>query len=169
MHAPPPAAGLGSSVPTRGTPSGSTTGPDRAFLLASGFRLLASFLGSPVDERRVIRVAEAVREELSAIVGFESDDPRLLPVDITEVHLSPDGRHATIRVAIRGNERDQNKSLAALDHARHYLRRELARRLTLHHVPELHFQHDRDPDVESRIDFLLKRAKKSRGRTENQA
>jgi ribosome-binding factor A len=48
------------------------------------------------------------------------------------------------------------------------LRQELASRLSLHHVPELHFQHDKDPDVESRIDFLLKRAKKSRGRTEKQ-
>jgi ribosome-binding factor A len=48
------------------------------------------------------------------------------------------------------------------------LRQELASRLSLHHVPELHFQHDSNPDVESRIDFLLKRAKKSRGRTEKQ-
>jgi ribosome-binding factor A len=121
-----------------------------------------------VDERRAIRVSETVREELAAIIGFESDDPRLLPVEVIEVHLSADGRHASIRVAIRGNERDQRQSLAALDHARHYLRRELAARLSLHHVPELHFEHDKDPDVESRIDFLLKRAKKSRGRTENQ-
>ena len=121
-----------------------------------------------MDERRALRVSEAVREELAAIIGFESDDPRLLPVEITEVHLSPDGRHASIRVAVRGTERDQRQSLAALDHARGYLRRELASRLSLHHVPELHFEHDRDPDVESRIDFLLKRAKKSRGRTENQ-
>jgi len=120
-----------------------------------------------MDERRALRVSEAVREELSAIIGFESDDPRLAPVEVTEVHLSPDGRHASIRVAIRGNERDQHESFAALEHARHYLRRELASRLSLHHVPELHFQQDRDPDVESRIDFLLKRAKKSRGRAEN--
>jgi ribosome-binding factor A len=144
------------SLPPRPLPSGS-------WLLASGF------FGAPMDERRALRVSEAVREELAAIIGFESDDPRLLAVEVTEVHLSSDGRHASIRVAIRGSERDQLQSMAALDHARHYLRRELASRLTLHHVPELHFQHDRDPDVESRIDFLLKRAKKSRGRTENQA
>ncbi len=100
-----------------------------------------------MDERRAIRVAETVREELIALIGFESDDPRLLPIEVTDVHLSPDGRHANVRVAIRGNERDQKQSLAALDHARHYLRRELASRLTLHHVPELHFEHDRDPDV----------------------
>jgi ribosome-binding factor A len=121
-----------------------------------------------MDERRAIRVSEAVREELSEIIGFETEDPRLLAVEVVEAHVSPDGRHATVKVAIRGTEREQKESMAALEHARHYLRHELATRLSLRHVPELHFDQDRNPDVESRIDFLLKRAKKSRGRTENQ-
>ncbi len=121
-----------------------------------------------MDERRTLRVSEAVREELVEIIGFETADPRLLAVEVVEVHLSPDGRHARIRVGIRGTEREQKESLDALDHARHYLRHELASRLSLRHVPELHFEQDRYPDVESRIEFLLKRAKKSRGSKENQ-
>ena len=119
-----------------------------------------------MDERRTLRFSEAVREELAEIIGFETADPRLLAVEVTEVQVSPDGRHANIRVGIRGNEREQKESLDALEHARHYLRHELATRLTLRHVPELHFEHNRNPDVESRIDFLLKRAKRSRGRAE---
>ena len=120
-----------------------------------------------MDERRTLRVSEAVREELIEIIGFETADPRLLQVEVTEVHVSPDGRHATVRVAIRGGPREQKQSLDALEHAKHYLRHELATRLSLRHVPELHFDHDRHPDVESRIDFLLKRARKSKARTEN--
>ncbi len=119
-----------------------------------------------MDERRTLRVSEAVREELSEIIGFETADPRLLAVEVAEAHVSPDGRHANIRVVIRGNEREQKLSLDALEHARHYLRHELASRLSLRHVPELHFAHDRNSDVENRIDFLLKRAKKSRGRSQ---
>ena len=121
-----------------------------------------------MDERRTLRVSEAVREELSEIIGFEMSDPRVAEVDVTEVHVSPDGRHATIKVAMRGDERKQRESLAALDHARHYLRHELGARLSLRHVPELHFERDRNPDADSRIEFLVKRAKKSRGRGENQ-
>jgi ribosome-binding factor A len=121
-----------------------------------------------MDERRTIRVSEAVREELTEIIGFETEDPRLLAVEVIEAHVSPDGRHATVRVAARGSEKEQKESMAALEHARHYLRHELAQRLSLRRVPELHFHQDKNPDVESRIDFLLKRAKKSRGRTENQ-
>jgi len=120
-----------------------------------------------MDERRTIRVSEAVREELAEIIGFETDDPRLLAVEVGEVHVSMDGRHATVRVTIRGTDREQRESFEALDHARHYLRHELAGRLSLRHVPELHFQQDRHPDVESRIEFLLKRAQKTRGRNEN--
>ena len=120
-----------------------------------------------MDERRILRVSEAVREELAELIGFEMDDPRLVPVDVTEVEVSPDSRYAHVKVAVRGDERVQKESLAALDRASDYLRRELARRLQLRRVPELHFDRDRNPDVDSRIDFLLKRAKKSRGRAEN--
>src|ERR1051326_4101927 len=96
-----------------------------------------------MDEHRVQRVSEAVREELSEIIGFEMSDPRLTAVDVTEVHVSPDSRHAHVRVEISGDEREQEQALAALDHARHYLRNELARRLSLRRIPELHFAADR--------------------------
>jgi ribosome-binding factor A len=120
-----------------------------------------------MDERRTTRVSEAVREELGEIIGFETDDPRLLGVEVVEAHVSPDGRNCHVRVVIRGPDRQQKDGMLALEHAKHYLRHELATRLSLRHVPELHFDLDRNPDVESRIDFLLKRAKKSRGRDQN--
>ncbi len=119
-----------------------------------------------MDERRTLRVSEAVREELSEIIGFETEDPRLLAVEVVDVHVSSDGGHANVKVAARGTEREQKESMAALDHAKSFLRHELATRLSLRHVPELHFDQDKNPDVESRIDFLLKRAKRSRGRDE---
>jgi len=121
-----------------------------------------------MDEHRVHRVSEAVREELSEIIGFEMDDPRLLPVDVTNVDVSPDSRHAYVSVSINGDEREQAKALAALEHARHYLRHELARRLNLRRVPELHFSSVRWADAAARVEFLLKRAKKKRGPVENQ-
>ena len=120
-----------------------------------------------MDERRTQRVSVAVQEELAEIIGFELDDPRLLEVAVTEVDVSSDGRYAQVKVALGGDERQQRASLAALDHARHYLRHELATRLSLRHVPELHFEQERHPDADTRIDILLKRAKKSRSRSEN--
>jgi|ERR1051326_2149327 ribosome-binding factor A len=119
-----------------------------------------------MDERRTARVAEALREELAELIGFELEDPRVTDVDVTDVHVSPDGRHAGVKVSVRGDERVQNQALAALTHAAGYLRREIASRLQLRHVPELRFERDKNPDVESRVDFLLRRARKSRARDE---
>ena len=119
-----------------------------------------------MDERRTLRVSEAVREELAEIIGFEAEDPRFLAVDILEAHVSTDGRHANVKVAVRGTEREQAESMAALENAKHYLRHELAGRLSLRHVPELHFERSRHADAENRVEFLLRRAKKSRGRDE---
>ncbi len=120
-----------------------------------------------MDERRTLRISEAIREELAEIIGFETSDPRLLSVEVTDVHVSPDGRHANVMVALRGTDKEARGSLAALEHAQGFLRHELATRLSLRHVPELRFQQDKNPDVESRIDFLLRRAKKSRRNEEN--
>jgi ribosome-binding factor A len=121
-----------------------------------------------MDEHRVQRVSEAIREELSEIIGFEMSDPRLAAVDVTEVHVSPDSRHAHVKVDVSGDEREQNDALAALDHARHYLRNELATRLNLRRIPELHFAAHHFSAAAGRVELLLKRAKKKRGSTENQ-
>jgi ribosome-binding factor A len=121
-----------------------------------------------MDQRRTIKVSEAVREELAEIVGFELEDPRLGDVDVVNVQVSPDSRHALVKIAVRGDEKAQNQSLIALDHAAGYLRHELASRLRLRQVPELRFEIDKNPGVESRIDFLLRRAKKSQARGEKQ-
>ena len=121
-----------------------------------------------MDDHRIERVSEAIREELYEIISFEMDDPRLVSVVVTEVHVSPDSRNATVTAAIGGDEREQAQAMAALDHARHYLRHELARRLNLRRIPELHFAADRWSDAPDRVELLLKRAKKKRGSSENQ-
>jgi ribosome-binding factor A len=115
-----------------------------------------------MDEHRSQRVSEAVKEELAELIGFEMDDPRLRSVTVTDADVSPDMRHAHVKVAIAdGAPRDV---LVALEHAKNFLRRELAARINLRRIPELHFETDTHPDADSRIEFLLRRARKSRAR-----
>ena len=116
-----------------------------------------------MDPHRTQRVSEAVREELSEIIGFELDDPRLTGVYVTGVEVGPGLRHASIMIAAQGGEREQNLAMKALDHARNYLRKELARRLNLRKVPELHFRLDTWVEAPQRVEILLQRAKKTRG------
>jgi ribosome-binding factor A len=117
-----------------------------------------------MDERRTKRVSVTLRDEIGEIVGFELDDPRLRFITVTDVFLSSDGRHARVKVGISGNEHQHKEALAALEHARNYVRGEVARRLSLRRVPELSFEEDRFGEVEGRIEVLLKRAEKMRGR-----
>jgi ribosome-binding factor A len=116
-----------------------------------------------MDAHRTGRVSEAVRVELSEIIGFEMEDPRLSDVVVTEVHVSPDMRHAHVKVGVEASNPQPLKALKALDHAAPYLRHELANRLGLRRTPELHFAIDEHPEAPARVELLLKRAKKTQG------
>jgi ribosome-binding factor A len=115
-----------------------------------------------MEDHRARRVSEAVKEELAELIGFEMDDPRLGSVNVTSAEVSSDMRTAHVKVSIEGGL--EKKALEALEHARGYLKHELATRLNLRRVPELYFAADTHPDTESRIDFLLRRARKIRAR-----
>ena len=121
-----------------------------------------------MQSHRSQRVSAAVRDELSEIIAFELSDPRLVEVDVTDVTVSPDSRHATVKVSLHGGEQEQNQAMAALEHARNYLRHELAARLSLRRIPELHFEADQHPDAADRVEILLKRAKKKHAPAEKQ-
>jgi len=121
-----------------------------------------------MDERRAEQIGEIIREELMEIIGFEMADPRLAPVDVTAVLMSPDMRQARVLVALHGIESEQADGMNALEHARQYVRHELARRLNLRKMPELHFEIDPWQETASRVEVLLRRAKKTRGKAENQ-
>src|ERR1700691_4664055 len=116
-----------------------------------------------MDENRSRRVSEAVREELSEIIGFEMDDPRLADVSVTGVEVSPDMRHAHVKVAIDSDA--ERKVLAGLEHAKTFLKHQPATRLSLPRPPDLPFAVDSHPDADSRIEFLLRRAKRNQAKT----
>ncbi|HEY4085084.1 MAG TPA: 30S ribosome-binding factor RbfA [Bryobacteraceae bacterium] len=115
-----------------------------------------------MDEHRTQRVSEAVREELAELIGFEMDDPRLSSVSVTSAEVSPDMRHAHVKVAVETSR--ERAVLAGLEHAKSFLKHELAARLNLRHMPDLHFAVDSHPDADSRIDFLLRRAKRNQAK-----
>ncbi|MCI0351381.1 MAG: 30S ribosome-binding factor RbfA [Acidobacteriales bacterium] len=106
------------------------------------------------------RLAEAVREEIGAIIEGELADPRIGLAHVTEVHLVPDGKSATVLVGVVGNDEEAEATLSALRAATGFIRRQLTQRLGLRQAPEIHFQLDKSEQYESRIDELLKRIKK---------
>ena len=114
-------------------------------------------------QHRTERISEALREELTELIGYELSDPRVQAATVTTLEVSPDKRHALVRIRVDEGG-DVEQALAALEHASPYLRREVARRLELFRVPELHFEADIATELGPRMDHLLKRIKKGRPR-----
>jgi ribosome-binding factor A len=117
-----------------------------------------------MDAHRTRRVAEAIREELIELIQFEAQDPRMAGVEVTAVDLDPGLRHARVRVTVAGEKAAADAALAALDHARHYFRRELSARLHTWRNPELHFEIDLGAEAGDRIDKLLEAAARWRAK-----
>lgn len=106
------------------------------------------------------RLGEAMREEISAIIEGELADPRIGLATVTEVQVSPDGKSAHVLVNVIGEEEDERSTIAGLDTAKGYIKREVGMRLRLRHVPELYFRLDRSTQHETRINVLLDRVNK---------
>lgn len=105
--------------------------------------------------RRPERVADIIREEISQIVGYELEDPRLTMVAVTDVRLSDGGSDAQVFVTVAGDEEEHRLALAALRHAAPYVRKQLSLSLNLPRTPEIHFVRDTVEERAARVDGLL--------------
>jgi len=103
------------------------------------------------------RVADILREEITQIVGYELEDPRLTMVTVTEVRLSDNMRAARVYVTVAGNEEEHKSALAALRHAAPYVRKQLGLSVNLPRTPELHFVRDKVEEEGARVDQLLEK------------
>jgi ribosome-binding factor A len=117
-----------------------------------------------MDPRRARRVSESLREELAELISYELNDPRLSIVDVTDVQVAPDMKKAVVQVTFTGKPEERDAALEALEHARHFLRRQLAKRLQLFRMPELHFEPVDVLGSPARVEQLLKRIHKGRPR-----
>jgi ribosome-binding factor A len=117
-----------------------------------------------LDPHRAERVSESIREELEELIGYEMSDPRVGSATVTQVHLSPDFRHAHVSLALNGSEAEQVATLDALNHAKQFLRHQLAERLQLFRTPDLHFEAALPASLGAKASQVLKRIKRGRPR-----
>jgi ribosome-binding factor A len=119
-----------------------------------------------LDPHRNQRVSESIREELDELIGYELSDPRVGPATVAEVHLSPDFRRAHIRLVLTGSAEEQAATLEAINHAKQFLRHQLAERIQLHHTPDLHFEAALSAGLSAKVPQILRRIKRGRPRDE---
>jgi ribosome-binding factor A len=110
------------------------------------------------------RVASTFAEEITAMLEGELSDPRIAPCYVTEVVLAPGGKSCRVFIAVTGTEAEEAETLAGLMAARAFVRTEIRDRMGVRHVPELTFAIDRSEKMSARMDQLLGRMEKHRGK-----
>lgn len=112
----------------------------------------------PREVPRARRVAEQVQRTLAEMLLREVRDPRLKPVTITHVKVSPDLTHAWVYYApLLGGGVDPLQQ-EILEEASRRLRGPLGRAMRLRVAPELHFSPDEELERGNRLDDLITRA-----------
>ena len=105
--------------------------------------------------KRLARLNEQLKREVSELVLRKVRDPRVGLVTITSVEVAGDLGSARVYVRTQDPNDELNESLAGLEAAAPFLRRELGRSLHLRRVPELRFQRDHSLDQARRIEEIL--------------
>lgn len=111
-----------------------------------------------MNETRKARLSAVIQEELSVVVRTLKD-PRIPLLTFTRVDVVDDGSQATIYISLlQGNsDRDRVKDcLEGLKSSAGFLRRHLAKVLTIRHIPNLIFKEDRGLENTLRVHELLR-------------
>lgn len=101
------------------------------------------------------RLGDQLRVELGGLLTREVKDPGVGFVTITRVRVSADLGVARVYYTCLGSAVEQERSAAALQRAAPFLRRQIAGRVRLKRVPELHFQYDESVERQDRVERVL--------------
>jgi ribosome-binding factor A len=112
--------------------------------------------------KRLDRVNQLIKEEISTLLQRELKDPRLGFVTVTEVETSKDLRVAKVFVSVLGDERQWTASLTALASARGFVRNWLRQHLDLRVTPDIDFRADHSMEHAAKIQSILKQVKNPR-------
>ena len=105
--------------------------------------------------QRTDRVDELLRQEIGAILAREVADPRIGFATVTDVETTRDLSHAKVWVSVIGDAAERRETLAALERAMGFVRRELGVRLRLRRIPALHVELDASMERGTRVLQIL--------------
>ena len=106
--------------------------------------------------RRIERLNEQFKREITTILKEEVRDPRIGPLTVTDVEVTADLWFARVHVLILGDEAERAEALAGLEAASAFIRRAIGSSLRIRRVPELRFVEDRTEEKATRIEEILR-------------
>ena len=110
--------------------------------------------------RWLARYNAILRLEISDIIHRRLEDQNVALISITEVTLSRDAAHATVKFTVIGHDRHRQAAQTKLDTAARFIKGELGRRYKNVTIPELRFVYDvavdRAFEMHRRIDDIIR-------------
>jgi ribosome-binding factor A len=104
---------------------------------------------------RPLQIGELIRRELGQLSIEGLKDPRIGFVTFSSVKVSRDMSVAMVNFTVFGSDKQVRDSEIGLHQSAGWLRRELARRLKLRHMPELRFVLDHNLENSMHVNELL--------------
>ncbi len=104
------------------------------------------------------RVAEQMQRELAGLLQLEVKDPRIGMVTVTDVEVTGDMAHAKIYYSAA---KASNSLQKGLEKSAGFLRTQLAKRMLLRTIPQLHFVYDESIDIGIKMAQLIDAARAS--------
>ena len=108
-----------------------------------------------MTSRRVLKVAEAVREVVGMAILTELNDPRIVNVTVTRVEVSADLRLAKVYVSVLADEKQQQLSVRGLQNAAGFLQQKVAGRVNTRYTPKLRFVLDKGVKHSAEVSRIL--------------
>ncbi len=106
--------------------------------------------------RRLARLNEQFRREITAILRRSVRDPRVQDVVVNSVEVTSDLWLARVYVRVGGVGGERGEALQGLEAAANFIRRELGAVLHIRRIPELRFLEDKTLAKAHRIEEILK-------------
>ena len=112
-------------------------------------------MGSMPD-RRLARLNEQFRREITEILHRDVRDPRVKDVVVTGVAVTSDLWLARVYVRVTGEDQERREAMEGLAAASNFIRREIGSMLHIRRIPEIRFLEDDTLDQASRIEEILR-------------
>ena len=110
-----------------------------------------------MKQTRLERINSEIRKELSGILNNEINDPRVKGlVSITRVEISNDLSHCKVDLSVfSGNKQQDKLTFDTIVSMSGFIRKNLANRVDLRIMPELHFRLDNGFDESEKINKII--------------
>jgi ribosome-binding factor A len=109
---------------------------------------------------RLQRISERFREQLSEILLYKIQDPRVSGVSVTDVEIDRELAFADIFVSALEGQQRAAEVLDVLNHASGFIRHLLAERIDLRTFPVIRFHWDTTPERVDHLDAIFNQIRK---------